>query len=154
MGCCRSNGSRATSHQSWKSKKKILPSGPVRTLFARAKLFFKPTTLIAGSSAALWPTETHSTSFERSKPLLLTQYLSKSLEALSIYFISVQSTLISIGLISKCAVFVGPICILDGEKGLKKTWKFGIRTRDPNLSKTPLNICLHSIEWLSYFVEL
>ena len=66
---------------------------------------------MAGSSAALWPTETHSTSLERSKPPLLTQALFKSLEALLMYFISVQSTLISIVFISKGAVFVGPICI-------------------------------------------
>ena len=41
---------------------------------------------------------------------LLTQALCKSLEALIMYFISIQSTLVSIGLISKGAVFVGPIC--------------------------------------------
>ena len=58
----------------------------------------------------LFDPETHSTSIERSKPLLLTQSLSKSLEALLMYFISVQISLISIGLISKGAVFVGPIC--------------------------------------------
>ena len=40
-----------------------------------------------------------STSLERSKPLLLTQSLSKSLVALLIHFISVQSDLISIVLI-------------------------------------------------------
>ena len=37
-------------------KEKILPSGPVRARFARAgpfsRIFFKPPTLIAGSSAA------------------------------------------------------------------------------------------------------
>ena len=39
------------------------------------------------------------------------------------YFIPVQSTLISIGFISKGAVFVGPICMyrLDGQKCHKKT---------------------------------
>ena len=37
-----------------------------------------------------------STSLERSKPLLLTQSMSKSLAALLIHFISVQSDLISI----------------------------------------------------------
>ena len=50
-----------------------------------------------GSSAVLLPRKTHSTSLERSKPPLLTQTLSKSLGALLVYFISVQSTLISIG---------------------------------------------------------
>ena len=63
--------------------KKILPSGPVRTRFARAGLigrtFCWPPNLTARRSAALWPTETHSTSLERSKPPLLTQSLSKSL---------------------------------------------------------------------------
>ena len=54
---------------------------------------------------------THSTSVERSKPHLLTQALFKSLEALLMYFISVQIILISIGSISKGAVFVGPICM-------------------------------------------
>ena len=100
--------------------KKILPNGPARVIRVRTgplgRIFFWPPTLMAGSSAALWPTETHSTSLERSKPLLLTQALSKSLEALLMYFISVQSTLISIGFISKGAVFVGPICIYSSKK--------------------------------------
>ena len=95
-------------------QKKILPIAPVRTRITCAgpfgRIFFKPPTLMAGSSAVLWPTKTHSTSLERSKPPLLTQTLFKSLAALLMYFISVQSTLISIGLISKGAVFVGPIC--------------------------------------------
>ena len=94
---------------------KILPSSPVRTRITRSglfgRIFFTPPTLMAGSSAVLWPTKTHSTSLERSKPPLLTQILFKSLAALLVYFISVQSTLISIGFISKGAVFVGPICI-------------------------------------------
>ena len=76
-----------------------------------AEFYFWPPTLMAGCSAALWPTETHSTSFKRSKPPLLTQALSKSLEALLMYFISIQSTLISIVFISKGAVFVGPLCM-------------------------------------------
>ena len=63
-----------------------------------AEFFFKPPTLIAGSSVALQSKETHSTSLERSKPPLLTQSLSKSLAALLTYFISVQSDLISIEL--------------------------------------------------------
>ena len=109
-------GQRAAELQAVKvgGQPKILPSGLVRTHFARAgplgRIFFWPPTLMAGSSAALWPTEIHSTSLERSKPLLLTQALSKSLEALLMYFISIQSTLISIVFISKGAVFVGPIC--------------------------------------------
>ena len=113
MSLCRSKDSRATSHQSW-GLKKILPSGPARTRITHAgpfgRIFFKPPTLMAGSSAAICPTETHSTSLERSKPPLLTQALSKSLEALLMYFISIQSTLISIVFISKGAVFVGHIC--------------------------------------------
>ena len=68
---------------------------------------------MAGSYAAIWPTATHSTSLERSKPPLLTQILSKSLRVFFMYFNSIQSTLISIGFISKGAVFVGPICILN-----------------------------------------
>ena len=48
---------------------------------------------------------------------MLTQTLSKSLAALLVYFISVQSNLISIGFISKGAVFVGPICIFLGAYG-------------------------------------
>ena len=95
-------GQRAAVLQAVKvgGQKKILPSGPVRTRITRAgpfgRIFFWPPTLMAGSSAALWPTETHSTSLERSKPPLLTQALSKSLEALLMYFISIQSDLISI----------------------------------------------------------
>ena len=68
------------------SQKNFLPIGPVRSRITRAgqigRIFFWPPTLTAHSSAALWPTETHSTSLERSKPLLLTQFLSKSLTAL------------------------------------------------------------------------
>ena len=81
-------------------QKKILPIASVRTRFARAgpigRIFCWHPTLTAGSYAVLWPTETHSTSLERSKPLLLTQSMSKSLAALLIHFISVQSDLISI----------------------------------------------------------
>ena len=56
--------------------KKILPSGPVRTRITRAgpfgRIFFKPPTLMAGSSAAIWSKAIHSTSLERSKsPLLI-----------------------------------------------------------------------------------
>ena len=58
------------------------------------RIFFWPSTLTARSSAVVWPTETHSTSLERSKPLLFTQYLSKS--PFNVYFISIQSDLISI----------------------------------------------------------
>ena len=97
-------------------QKIILPISLVRTWITRVgpfgRIFFKPPTLMAGSSAVLWPKKTHSTSLERSKPPLLTQTLFKSLAALLMYFISFQSTLISIGFISKGAVFVGPICIL------------------------------------------
>ena len=78
----------------------ILPISPVRTRFARAgligRIFCWPLTLTAHRFAALWPTETHSTSLERSKPPLLTQSLSKSLAVLLMYFISIQSDLISI----------------------------------------------------------
>ena len=73
--------------------------------------FFWPPTLTARKTAALWLTETHSTSLERFKPSLLTQALSKSLEALLMYSISVQNTLISIVFISKGTVFVASICI-------------------------------------------
>ena len=59
--------------------KKILPSGPVRTRITRAgpfgRIFFWPPTLMAGSSTALWPTETHSTSLERSKSPLLKSFI-------------------------------------------------------------------------------
>ena len=83
-------------------KKKFLPSGSVLTRFARAgligRIFFWPPTLTACKTAALWSTETHSTSLERSKLPLLTQILSKSLVALLTHFISIQSDLISIGL--------------------------------------------------------
>ena len=77
-----------------------MPIGPARVSQVRAgqsaEFFFKSPTLIVGSSVALQPKDTHSTSLERSKPPLLTQSLSKSLEALLMYFISVHITLISI----------------------------------------------------------
>ena len=78
----------------------ILPISLVRTRFARAgligRIFCWPLTLTAHRFAALWPTETHSTSLERSKPPLLTQSLFKSLAVLLMYFISIHSDLISI----------------------------------------------------------
>ena len=78
----------------------ILLISPVRTRFARAgligRIFCWPLTLTAHRFAALWPTETHSTSLERSKPPLLTQSLFKSLAVLLMYFISIHSDLISI----------------------------------------------------------
>ena len=78
-------------------QKKILPIAPVRTRIARAgligRIFFWPPTLTACKTAALWPTEAHSTSLERSKPPLLTQSMSKNLAALLIHFISVQIVL-------------------------------------------------------------
>ena len=97
-------GQRAAVLQAVKvgGQKKILPIAPVRTRIARAgligRIFFWPPTLTACKTAALWPTESHSTSLERSKPPLLTQILSKTLATLLTYFISVQSDLISIGL--------------------------------------------------------
>ena len=61
----------------------ICESNPGCTCVARGglrgRIFFRSPTLTACSFAALWPRETHSTSFERSKPYLLTQSLSKSL---------------------------------------------------------------------------
>ena len=83
-------------------QQKILPNSPARAKRVRTgplgRIFCWPPTLTACSSSALWPTETHSTFLERSKPPLLTQSLSKSLAALLMYFISIQSDLISIGL--------------------------------------------------------
>jgi len=75
------------------------PASPVPGCSAE---FFLSPTLQARSSAALWPTEIHSTSLERSKPSLLTQYMFKSVAALLRYFISIQSELILI-------VFINPI---------------------------------------------
>ena len=76
-----------------------LGSNPTPPRWAERQIFFKPPTLMAGSSAVLCPTKTQSTSLERSKPPLLTQTLFKSLAALLMYFIPVQNTLISIELI-------------------------------------------------------
>ena len=76
----------------------------------RSRIFLRSPTLTACSFAVLWSTETHNTSLKRSKPPLLTQSMCKSLEAFLLYLTSVQITLISSGLISKGAVFVGPIC--------------------------------------------
>ena len=71
-------GQRAAVLQAVKvgGQKKILPICPARVMRVRTgplgrKSFWHPT-LTACSSAALWPTETHNTSLERSKPLLLT----------------------------------------------------------------------------------
>ena len=100
---------------------KILPISPPRAKWVRTvplgRNFFWPPTLTAGRSAALWYTETHSTSLERSKPPLLIQSLSKILAALLWCFVTIQSTLISIVLISRGAVFVGPICRLKNLTG-------------------------------------
>jgi len=51
-----------------------------------SRIFCWPPTLTACSFAVLWPTRTHSTSLERSKPPLLTQSLSKSLVVILFYF--------------------------------------------------------------------
>ena len=63
-------------------QQKILPISPARAKRARTwligRIFCWPPSLTARSSAALWPTETHSTFLERFKPCLLTQSLSKS----------------------------------------------------------------------------
>ena len=64
-----------------------------------AEFFFNHPNMTAGSLAALWPKEIHSTSLERSKPYLTTQTLYKSLAAILWYFISIQNTHISIVLI-------------------------------------------------------
>ena len=59
VSVCISKGSRSTSCQSWRSKKKICraarfePTLPV--LGRSAEIFFKPPTLMAGSLTALWP---------------------------------------------------------------------------------------------------
>ena len=72
-------------------QEKVLPIGQVRTRIARnwpiGRIFCWPPTFTASRSAVLWPKETHTTSLERSKPLLLTQSLFKSLVALLTYFI-------------------------------------------------------------------
>ena len=97
MGLCRSKFSRDTGCQNLRSKRN-LPIGPVQTRFAKAGWlaeFFLPPTLTTCSSASLWLTETHSTSFEWYKPVLLNQTLFKSLAALLKYFVSIQSDLIS-----------------------------------------------------------
>ena len=76
--------------ESWK---KILPIGLAWAKQVQTRkvgiILFCPPTLIAGSSGALWPTETQSTSLERSKPPLLTHSLFKTLAALLMYFISI-----------------------------------------------------------------
>ena len=113
MGLCRSKSSRNTGKVG--GQKKFLPICPARAKRVRirpsGRVSFQPSTLTVGISAALWPTETHSTSLERSKPPVLTQFLFKHLAVLLMYFISVQIILISLVLFSKCAVFVRPICI-------------------------------------------
>ena len=60
------------------------------------RIFFKPPTLRVGGPAALWLTETQSTSLEKFKPLLMTYSMFKILEALLRYFTSVQNYLNSI----------------------------------------------------------
>ena len=102
MSLCRSKDSRATSHQSWRFEKNSAErpgAGDPSSNRAARQNFIKPSTLMAGSSAALRPTENRSTSLERSRPLMLTKSLFKSLAALLRHFISVQSILILIGLI-------------------------------------------------------
>ena len=71
VGLCRSTGCKVISCQSWQFKK-ILPRSPSRLRVARGRLrgriFFKAPTLTGCNFAANWPTETHSTSLERSQP--------------------------------------------------------------------------------------
>ena len=60
--------------------------------------FFKPQTLTACNFDANWPTETHSTSLERSQPPQQTQVKFRGIEGLLIQVMVCQSDLISIGL--------------------------------------------------------
>ena len=63
-----------------------------------AEFFFKPQTLTACNFDASWPTETHSTSLERSQPPQQTQVKFRGIEGLLIQVMVCQSDLISIGL--------------------------------------------------------
>ena len=86
-------GQRAAVLQAVKvgGQKKILPISPARAIRVRTgaigRILCWPPTLTACKTAALWPTETHSASLERSKPLLLTKSLSKSLTVILTYLI-------------------------------------------------------------------
>ena len=94
---------------------------------------------MVNSSAALWPKETYSTSLERSKPLLLTYFLFKSLAALLRYFISSQSTLISKVQFSKGVVFIAHSCIVYLYFHFKKCFDW-IRKNESNSRKKAIEI--------------
>ena len=79
MGLCGSKGSRAIGCQSLKLKKNSAErpgSNPLCPRWSARQNFFWPPTLTARSSASLWPSETQSTSLERSKPPLLIDLVS------------------------------------------------------------------------------
>ena len=117
VSLCRSKGCKTTSCQSSRSEKNpaarstsnhtsaariqcpddiVWESNAGRTRVVRGgprgRIFFRSPTLTGSSSAALWPTETYSTSLKRSKPLLLTYSLSKSLASLTRHFIFIQNS--------------------------------------------------------------
>ena len=94
-------GQRSAELQAVKVRdKKNLPLHPAQAKQVwtgqSGRIYFWSPTWTARSSAALWPKQTHIASLERSKPLLLTQFLFNSLAALLKYFISIQNDLISI----------------------------------------------------------
>ena len=72
MGLYRLTGVKITSCQCWRFEKnsadRLTPGYP-RSNRPIGRIFFKPPTLTACNFDASWPTETHSTSLERSQPL-------------------------------------------------------------------------------------
>ena len=83
IGLCGLKDCITTSCQSWRSEKN--PAGRPELNHTRAAQVWVLDDLIilkvwkSTKLAVFWPTETHSTSFERSKPLLLTHSQSKKL---------------------------------------------------------------------------
>ena len=93
-------GQRAAVLQAVKvgGQKKILPISPARAIRVRTgplgRIFFQPPTLTARISAALWPTKTHSTSLEKSKPPLPIQFQLTVLKGFLLQVMLCQSDLI------------------------------------------------------------
>ena len=107
MGLFRLKGSRATNYGTWRFGKIFCRSALcwcLRFELDNQQIFFKTPKLV------LLLSETHSTSLERPKPLLLIQSLFKTLAAVLMYIISVQSDLILIVFIKQgCQYFLAPV---------------------------------------------
>ena len=95
VGLCRPKGCRAESHQFGGCKRKCR-SGREKPCRCRTQpdrqTFSRPSTLMACSSASIWPTESHSTILEGSKPCCKHALCLRGMVVALRYFMVAQNT--------------------------------------------------------------